>query len=487
MRLGFRVFVAWFLLAGVGTLLFYHSVINQLPSSMRQASEEVLVDSSQLLAELSALHWDDGFAPGSAFSEALARYRQRPLNAMIWSREKTRTELVVYITDTRGKVLFHTDPDLIGEDFSRWRDVALTLRGAYGARTTRTDPIDETSSYMFVAAPVMGAEGLRGVLSVGQPTASLQPFITLANAHFWQRGGLILLAALLLGGAMAYWLTHSIRRLVSYVERVRHGERASPPVMGEPELDRLAQATGAMREEIEGKAYVENYVHTLTHEMKSPLSAIRGAAELLQEADLPEEARQRFTQNIDAESARLQRLIDRLLSLATVEKRQQLDSVERIDLQTLLAQELQAKQSLVSRKQLRVEMHVTPGLQVDAERFLIEQALSNLLDNAIDFTPPGGHILVRAEFTDHAQVRVGIFNEGSLVPDYAIERVFERFYSLPRADSQRKSTGLGLSLVQEVAHLHRGSVRLSNVPGRGVQVDLTLPQIQRGTAAGRRA
>ncbi|MCD6666972.1 MAG: two-component system sensor histidine kinase CreC, partial [Hydrogenophaga sp.] len=198
MRLGFRVFVAWFLLTGVGTLLFYHSIINQLPSSMRQASEEVLVDSSQLLAELSALHWDDGFAPGSAFSEALARYRQRPLNAMIWSREKTRTELVVYITDTRGKVLFHTDPDLIGEDFSRWRDVALTLRGAYGARTTRTDPIDDTSSYMFVAAPVMGAEGLRGVLSVGQPTASLQPFITLANAHFWQRGGLILLAALLL-------------------------------------------------------------------------------------------------------------------------------------------------------------------------------------------------------------------------------------------------------------------------------------------------
>jgi len=73
------------------------------------------------------------------------------------------------------------------------------------------------------------------------------------------------------------------------------------------------------------------------------------------------------------------------------------------------------------------------------------------------------------------------------VPDYAIERVFERFYSLPRPDSQRKSTGLGLSLVQEVAHLHRGSVRLSNVPGQGVQVDLTLPQVQRGAAAGRRA
>ena len=478
MSLGLRVFIAWFLLAGVGTLLFYNSIINQLPSSMRQASEEVLVDSSYLLAELSALHWDSGFAPGSPFSEALTRYRQRPLQALIWSREKNQTELVVYITDHQGKVLYHPEPSLIGEDFSNWRDVALTLRGEYGARTTRIDPEDESTSYMYVAAPIMGSEGLLGVLSIGQPTASLQPFITLANAHFWQRGGLILLTALLLGGGIAYWLTHSIRRLVNYVERVRNGERASLPVMGEPELDRLAQATEAMREEIDGKAYVENYVHTLTHEMKSPLSAIRGAAELLQESDLPEAARQRFTRNIDAESARLQRLIDRLLSLAGVEKRQHLDSIEPLDLRALLNQELQAKQSLISRKHLQIELQVSAQVQLQAERFLLEQALSNLLDNAIDFTPAGGRILISAEPTAEQQIRVSILNEGPAVPDYAIERVFERFYSLPRPDSQRKSTGLGLSLVHEVAQLHRGRVQLCNVPDQGVRVDLVLPREQ---------
>ncbi|MCU0958289.1 MAG: two-component system sensor histidine kinase CreC, partial [Hydrogenophaga sp.] len=285
----------------------------------------------------------------------------------------------------------------------------------------------------------------------------------------------------LLGGAMAYWLTRSIRRLVDYVERVRHGGRASLPVLGEPELDRLAQATEAMREEIDGKAYVENYVHTLTHEMKSPLSAIRGAAELLQESDLPDDARQRFTRNIDAESDRLQRLIDKLLSLARVEQRQHLEGVERIDLRPLLDQELQAKQSLVSRKQLQVDVEVADGLQLEAERFLLEQALSNLLDNAIDFTPEGGHLFVRAAQTPGGQVQIGILNEGPLVPDYALERVFERFYSLPRPDSQRKSTGLGLSLVQEVAQLHGGTVQLCNVPGQGVRVDLTLPLAQRRT------
>jgi two-component system sensor histidine kinase CreC len=124
---------------------------------------------------------------------------------------------------------------------------------------------------------------------------------------------------------------------------------------------------------------------------------------------------------------------------------------------------------------------VADGLQLEAERFLLEQALSNLLDNAIDFTPEGGHLFVRAAQTPGGQVQIGILNEGPLVPDYALERVFERFYSLPRPDSQRKSTGLGLSLVQEVAQLHGGTVQLCNVPGQGVRVDLTLPLAQRRT------
>ncbi|WP_022961703.1 two-component system sensor histidine kinase CreC [Halopseudomonas pelagia] len=474
MSLGVRVFAAWFLLAGIGTLLFYNSVINQLPSSMRQASEEVLVDSSNLLAEVAALHWETGFAPGSPFSEALEAYRQRQLEALIWSREKTRPELQLYITDHNGLVLYHSEAALIGEDFSTWRDVTLTLQGEYGARTTRTDLEDQTTSFMYVAAPIYANDRLLGVLSLGQPTASLQPFITLANAHFWQRGGLILLAALLLGGTMSIWLTRSIRRLVNYVERVRGGERVALPVLGERELDRLARATEAMRAEIDGKAYVENYVHTLTHEMKSPLSAIRGAAELLQEGDLPAEARQRFTQNIEMETARMQRLIDRLLSLASVEKRQHLDSPETIDLATLVDTELSAKQSQALRKQLTLSQQVEPGLTVEGESFLLEQALSNLLDNAIDFSLPGGQVSVQAS-AKAEQILLSVSNDGPAVPDYALERVFERFYSLSRPDGQRKSTGLGLSLVSEVAQLHRGSVKLLNIPGQGVRAELLLP------------
>ena len=473
MSLSARLLLGWFVIAGLATVLFLNSILNQVPSSVRQASEEVMVESANLLAEIAEQHWQQGFAPDSAFATAINRYLARQLDAQIWSRHKTGTELVIYLTDLNGTVLYHTDPSQLGADYSRWRDVSLTLRGEYGARTTRIDPEDDTSSLMYIAAPVYQGDQLVGVLTLGKPNASLHPFITLAHGYFWQRGGVILFGALLLGAGMAFWLNRSVRRLVDYVERVRHGERVSPPQLADRELARLAAATEAMRREIDGKAYVEQYVHTLTHEMKSPLSAIRGAAELLQEGDVPAPMRERFLANIDGESLRLQRLVDRLLSLAGVEKRQALEQTESIDLAEIAAIELEAKRPLAERKGLTLALDSGADCRLAGDRFLLEQAISNLLDNAIEFSLPGGTIAVHIGAND-STLSLRVRNDGPAVPDYALGRVFERFYSLPRPDGQRKSTGLGLSFVREIARLHHGRVSLYNRAEGGVEVELVL-------------
>ena len=118
MTLSTRLLVAWFLIAGLATVLFLSSILNQVPSSVRQASEEVMVDSANLLAGIAELHWSGGFASDSPFSNAVKRYLARPLDAQIWSRHKTRNELVLYLTDTKGKVLFHTDASQIGAEAS---------------------------------------------------------------------------------------------------------------------------------------------------------------------------------------------------------------------------------------------------------------------------------------------------------------------------------------------------------------------------------
>jgi two-component system sensor histidine kinase CreC len=238
------------------------------------------------------------------------------------------------------------------------------------------------------------------------------------------------------------------------------------------ELTQLAKSLDTMRAELDGKAYVERYVQTLTHELKSPLAALRGASELLQH-ELPETQRRRLLENIDAETLRLQAMSERLLHLAQVEQRRELDERVPIELRPLVEELLQGRVPLLAQQRITVANDVPPGITVTGERFLVRQALANLLDNAADFTVPGGAIRLGAIAADGA-VAVSVFNEGEAIPDFALPRVTERFYSLPRPGTGRKSTGLGLNFVQEVAQLHAGRFTIANVPG-GVCATLDLP------------
>ncbi|KEA40578.1 histidine kinase, partial [Pseudomonas aeruginosa] len=239
------------------------------------------------------------------------------------------------------------------------------------------------------------------------------------------------------------------------------------------EMAQLADAVERMRTQLEGKDYVERYVHTLTHELKSPLAAIRGAAELL-DGEMPAEQRARFVGNIAGESERLQQLIERLLSLAQVEQRQGLEEVGKVDLREIAASLLEGQAARIQRQRLRVENRLEGPCEVRGEQFLLRQALANLLDNALDFTPPGGILRLLAE-ADGEGIALRLFNQGPAIPDYALARLTERFYSLPRPASGRKSTGLGLNFVAEVAQLHGGRLQVGNRDD-GVEALLWLPR-----------
>src|SRR5690606_29695695 len=170
----------------------------------------------------------------------------------------------------------------LGRDYSRWNDVYLTLRGRYGARSTRSDPDDDGSSVMHVAAPVLDGGRIAGVLTVSKPNRTIEPFIQ-RSERIVRRWGLVLLgAALTIGLFAAWWLSRQLAGLQRYASAVTEGRRASLP-RSAGEFRDLGQALETMRDRLEGKQYVERYVHALTHELKSPLTAIRGAAELLEQ------------------------------------------------------------------------------------------------------------------------------------------------------------------------------------------------------------
>nr|HBK47244.1 two-component system sensor histidine kinase CreC [Xanthomonadaceae bacterium] len=114
------------------------------------------------------------------------------------------------------------------------------------------------------------------------------------------------------------------------------------------------------------------------------------------------------------------------------------------------------------------------ALAVQGDRFLLRRALGNLLENAIEFSAPGSRIALRGERVGD-RVRLSVEDQGSGVPDYALARVFERFYSLPRPHGGQRSSGLGLPFVREVARLHGGEAALANRDGGGAIATLLLP------------
>ncbi|NNN22906.1 two-component system sensor histidine kinase CreC [Pseudomonas nitroreducens] len=470
MRLSLRIFLVYFFFVGLTGWFVLRTVMDEIRPGVRQSSEETLVDTANLLAEILQADVKRGTLDQSRLPEMLRAYGARSPQADIWGVNKTAVNHRIYVTDARGIVLLDSLGQAVGQDYSRWNDVYLTLRGQYGARSSRESADDPESSVMYVAAPIRDGEKIIGVVSVSKPNRTLQPYIDRSQRRLaWLGAGLIVLG-LLVGAGLSWWLSRSLDRLTRYAQAVSEGRRAELPRYRGGEMAQLAGAVERMRVQLEGKDYVERYVHTLTHELKSPLAAIRGAAELL-EGEMPAEQRARFVGNIAGESERLQQLIERLLNLAQVEQRQGLEERVPVALHELASELVDERMARVQGVQL--ENAIAPQATVHGERFLLRQALGNLLDNALDFTPPGGVIRFDAQ-PDGEGWRVELFNQGEAIPEFALPRLTERFYSLPRPASGRKSTGLGLNFVAEVATLHGGELSVENVDG-GVRATLFLP------------
>ncbi|WP_411834520.1 two-component system sensor histidine kinase CreC [Pseudoxanthomonas mexicana] len=477
MRIGLRLFLGFFLIVGLAAFFVMRVFVNEVKPGVRQAMESTLVDAANVLAVMAAEDMKRGRIAEGGFVRHLRTASRRELEAHIWQFPKRSIDYRVTITDARGIVVYDSEGRDVGRDNSRWNDVYRTLRGEYGARSSPETPDDATRTVMHVAAPIRDPDDERrliGVLTLAQPNHAFEPFIVASQRNILRRGGWLIGLSALIGVVMTWWLVRGLRGLNRYAQAVSAGEPVPPPKPRRDEIGDLGRALETMRRKLEGKAYVEQYVQSLTHEMKSPLAAIRGAAELLQEP-LPEDERQRFARNIQAQEQRLTETIDKLLALAEVEQHGWLQRRERIDVAALLARldEETAPRLQAARLRLRVECAPAP-LAVEGDPFLLRQALSNLLDNALAFAPPDSEIVLAAA-TLQDRIRLSVRDRGPGVPDYAGERVFERFYSLARPATGQRSSGLGLPFVREVARLHGGTAALRNHPEGGAESVLELP------------
>lgn len=466
MHLGIRILFGFFLITGLAGFFVLRIFVAEIKPSVREVMEDMMVDTANILAEVAADDLHAGTMAQGRFAKQVGAYARRPIDARIWGLDKQTLDFRVYVTDVRGTVVFDSSSVAVGQDYSQWRDVARTLRGEYGARATREVQQDDRTSVMHVAAPVMHGDQVIGVLTVAKPVSTVQAFIDRAERKMLVSGLWLLGLSAAVGVVVTLWVVLSIRRLRRYANATEAGKKLPlPRIPGE--LGDLARAMQAMRQRVEGRDYIEGYVRALTHELKSPLAAIRGAGELLQEP-LPEADRQLFAADVLVQTRRLQSLVDRLLELSKLEQRQELEKPQ-IGLLSECLESFVAL-ALVDRPSIAIELVASSSSAVvRIEPGLLALALGNLLDNAAAFAPPGSTITLQAQGST-----IVVQDSGPGVPDYALPKLGQKFFSTVRPDGVTKGSGLGLAIVQQIMALHGGSMRVENTHP-GLRVELRFP------------
>jgi two-component system sensor histidine kinase CreC len=329
--------------------------------------------------------------------------------------------------------------------------------------------VAEVAGELRVAAPVRRGGEQIGWVGVGRPLATIAEGVSRARSSLFTVLISIAAVMVLAGWWIASKLTHSLERLTDYALAVRDGQAGSPPQSRAREIAALVEAFEEMRVALEGKAYVERYTQTLTHEFKAPLSSIRGAAELLAE-NPPEPDRSRFLANLRAESERLQLIVDQLLELAALESRRGGAALSEIDLADVVREVRDAAEGAAATRGIRLEQELGGPARVRGERFLLVQALRNLVQNAIEASIEATPVFLDLRVEEpHAIVEI-IDSGTGMSPEFIRTRLFKPFHS-----SKPGGFGIGAFEARELIRAMGGRLDVESREGLGTRFRILLP------------
>ncbi len=421
-----------------------------------------------------------------------------PRHGQLLTRAAERTRTRIRVLGPRGEVLSDSHeggppegrepapPSLLGRSMSAsdlasrsssaWPEVPERVevrRALTGEHSASTRVAHRPSAvFLFIASPVRSPDGqVQGAVYVTRSTLPV-----LEELHRVRRSLLkVVLVTLAISISVTLLLAFSISsplgRLARAAARITRGERQVPiPVAGAGEIRELAQSFKVMTEELDQRLrYISDFAADVAHEFKSPLTSIRGAAELLAEgaSEVPED-RERFLQNILLDAERLDRLVTRLLVLSRIEAREgHLTLVDAMALLERVGQRAsQAPGAAPIELVLTAERRWVPGHEAD-----LEIAVSNLIDNAQRYSRAGeAPQLLLAD--DRGGLRITVRDRGPGIPEARRSKVFDRFYT---TDAERGGTGLGLAIVSSVARAHGGAAWLECPASGGTEAHLWLP------------
>jgi signal transduction histidine kinase len=341
-------------------------------------------------------------------------------------------------------------------------------------RTIEFTPPGSDQPYLAIAEPIEFGGEVFGALIVAKPKDELADPVT---ALVWRVGIACLGGLLVAAGLFLYLsrrLTKPVLALSEAVDEVSGGryDVDVPMLNSGDEIAHLADRFRDMTQRLAVASALErNFLMTVSHELRTPLTAIRGHVDALREGLAEDaEARDASLEVIRTETDRLARLVGDLLDLAKLEANRFALVEEEVDLGRLLEQAYQGFAEDARRREIAYEREIDQAPLVVSDGDRVMQVVSNLLENAFEWTPDGGTITLGFDRRLDGQLAVSVADSGPGIPLEEQERIFRPFWS-----KNGQGTGLGLAIARELAHALGGRLELETSPGHGSRFALVLP------------
>ena len=493
LNIGTKLFILYFLVSSTLVWVFAHR-------TSIESAKEVMIEVSTMFSAIASQNMKNDEIDLTTFGGIIFDYFQSPHG------DERLQNMAIYITDKDGFLILDSRGLSLGTDMKTHSEVDSALLGHQGITRISNEPVVGPwkarginieyffkPEFLHVSSPIYdNRQEVKGVLVLVAPMLDLMDKSRLYWFIFY-----IFLIALFFGALGSYRISRNIRRVEKYAREAFKDKDVSIPNVN-VQFNKLAVAIEEARSEVELKDDVEEYIDTLAHELRTPITGIRLTAEnlltpmgienyLQEEKDdkkrkaLTKEFKKRreFIRNILDSNKQMDSLVSRLLALSRIERRDKLTEIEKLNLLPIIENVLKV---YGTHNQLIVSKNITINLDdidkkstVFAEKILLEQALGNVLKNAIEFSPKGGTITVKAS-ESNTSVTIVVLDEGPGIPPHVSTKLFTRFFSVARPDTGDRGNGLGLRFVRKIMQLHGGEITLKNrLLQNGAEARLRFP------------
>ncbi len=406
----------------------------------------------------------------------------------------------IYLLDTDGRILGHSLPaETVLMEQVDLAPVRALISGAVQPPLRGNDPRNVDNDKVFSAAEVTSANGLEGYLYVVLGGRTYEELASNLGSSYFAKvsttAGIAIVAFAAAVGLLVFnMLTRRLKRLDGEMQRVTASSfELEPTIERRPadgdEINALTNAfidmSAQIRQQIEQLSENDRLrrelVSNISHDLRTPLSAMQGYIEtlLIKSDSMSPADRDRYLRIVRKHTVRLGTLIGDLFELSKLDSASVVPQVERFSLPELIQDIAQEFQIETERKDINLDIDVADSAMFTlGDIGLIQRVLENLVKNAIRFTPEGGEVTISITERDDA-VAVAVSDNGPGISEDDVPRIFDRFYRVVDGEEARSdSSGLGLAIVKRILDLHGSRITVTSKPNRGTRFEFELPLCQ---------